>query len=150
MAQTVYKQQQLQVTATNRMRWSTVQLKCDGTRWRTEGETGEWKWVASTLHTTSEHGVYSALLPLMRTPRLPVVDWTDAPADLNGTRPFRRKTKPCFCACAITFQTQSTPNEIRISSSSSSSLTSPPPGTENHGRTSHLTRTRKLKFISVI
>ena len=28
--------------------------------------------------------VYTALLPLMRTPRLPVVDWTEAPADLNG------------------------------------------------------------------
>ena len=28
--------------------------------------------------------VYPALLPLMRTPRLPVVDWTDAPADWNG------------------------------------------------------------------
>ena len=28
--------------------------------------------------------VYPALLPLMRTPRLPVVDSTDAPADLNG------------------------------------------------------------------
>jgi len=28
--------------------------------------------------------VYPALLPLMRTPRLPVVDWTDTPADLNG------------------------------------------------------------------
>jgi len=28
--------------------------------------------------------VYPALLPLMRTPRLPVFDWTDAPADLNG------------------------------------------------------------------
>jgi hypothetical protein len=27
--------------------------------------------------------VYPALLPLMRTPWLPVVDWTDAPADLN-------------------------------------------------------------------
>jgi hypothetical protein len=27
--------------------------------------------------------VYPALLPLMRTPRLPVVDWTDAPADLH-------------------------------------------------------------------
>jgi hypothetical protein len=51
---------------------------------------GKWRgnrrmeWVSSTLHTTSEHGVYPALLPLMRTPRLPVVDWTDAPADLNG------------------------------------------------------------------
>ena len=28
--------------------------------------------------------VYPALLPLMLTPRLPAVDWTDAPADLNG------------------------------------------------------------------
>jgi hypothetical protein len=28
--------------------------------------------------------VYPALLPLTRTPRLPVVDWTDAPADFNG------------------------------------------------------------------
>ena len=27
--------------------------------------------------------VYPALLPLIRTHRLPVVDWTDAPADLN-------------------------------------------------------------------
>ena len=28
--------------------------------------------------------VYPALLTLMRTPRLPAVDWTDSPADLNG------------------------------------------------------------------
>ena len=28
--------------------------------------------------------VYPALLPLMRKPRLPAVDETDAPADLNG------------------------------------------------------------------
>ena len=28
--------------------------------------------------------VYPALQPMMRTPRLPVVDWTDVPADLNG------------------------------------------------------------------
>ena len=28
--------------------------------------------------------VYQALLPLMSTPRLPVVDWTDATADLKG------------------------------------------------------------------
>jgi hypothetical protein len=28
--------------------------------------------------------VYPALLPLMRAPRLPLVDRTDAPADLNG------------------------------------------------------------------
>ena len=49
------------------------------------------EWVASTLHTTSEHGVYPALLPLMRTPRLPVVDWTDAPAGLNGLVRFAER-----------------------------------------------------------
>ena len=35
--------------------------------------------------------VYPALLPLMRTPRLPVVDWTDSPADLNGLVPFAER-----------------------------------------------------------
>jgi hypothetical protein len=47
--------------------------------------TGNWRmeWVASTL-TLPRNVVYPALQPLMRTPRLPAVDWTDAPADLNG------------------------------------------------------------------
>jgi hypothetical protein len=46
---------------------------------------GNWRmeWVASTL-TLPRNMVYPALLPLMRTPQLPVVDWSDAPADLNG------------------------------------------------------------------
>jgi len=35
--------------------------------------------------------VYPALLQLMRTPRLPVVDWTDAPADLNGLVRFAER-----------------------------------------------------------
>ena len=35
--------------------------------------------------------VYPALLPLMRTPRLPVIDWTDAPADLNGLVRFAER-----------------------------------------------------------
>ena len=48
--------------------------------------------------------VYPALLPLMRTTRLPVDDWTDAPRWFKLTRPFRRKTKSGFFACAITFQ----------------------------------------------
>ena len=52
--------------------------------------------------------VYPALLPLMRTPRLPVVDWTDAHRRFKWTRPFRRKKKCGFCACAITFQLAST------------------------------------------
>jgi len=44
----------------------------------------------------------------MHTPQLPVVDWTDAPANLNGLIRFAQKTKSGFCTCAITFQTQST------------------------------------------
>jgi len=35
--------------------------------------------------------VYPALLPLMRTPRLPVFDRTDAPADLNGLVRFAER-----------------------------------------------------------
>jgi len=48
--------------------------------------------------------MYPALLPLMRTTRLPVVDWSDAPGRFKWTRPFRWKTKSGFCACAVTFQ----------------------------------------------
>jgi len=49
-------------------------------KWR-----GNWRmeWVASTL-TPPSNVVYPALLKLMRTTRLPAVDWTDAPTDLNG------------------------------------------------------------------
>ena len=48
-------------------------------KWR-----GNWRmeWVASTL-TPPPNVAYPALLKLMRTPRLPAVDWTDAPTDLN-------------------------------------------------------------------
>ena len=55
--------------------------------------------------------VYPALLPLMRTPRLPVVDWTDAFADLNGLVRFAREMKSDFCACAIAFQLAPTTRE---------------------------------------
>ena len=49
-------------------------------KWR-----GNWQmeWVASTLM-PPPNMVYPALLKLMRTPRLPAVDWTDTPTDLNG------------------------------------------------------------------
>jgi len=40
--------------------------------------------------------VYPALLPLMRTPRLPVVDCTDAPADLNGLARFPERRNLVF------------------------------------------------------
>jgi hypothetical protein len=46
---------------------------------------GNWRmeWVASAL-TLPRKVVYPALLTLMRTPRLPAIDWNDAPADLSG------------------------------------------------------------------
>ena len=49
-------------------------------KWRGNGRL---EWVASTL-TPPSNVVYPALLKLMRTPRLPAVDWTDATTDLNG------------------------------------------------------------------
>ena len=89
-----------------------LQLKCDGTRWRTVGEMkgggGNWRmqWVASTLHTTSEHGVSSITTADAAHLGWPAVDWTDAPhrADLNGLVRFARKTKCGFCACAVICQ----------------------------------------------
>jgi len=73
-------------------------------KWR-----GNWRmeWVASTLHITSEHGVSSittadAHTSVANSP----LNWR--PRRFKWTRPFPRKTKSGFCACAITFQTQST------------------------------------------
>ena len=56
-------------------------------KWR-----GNWRmeWVASTL-ILPRKVVYPALLTLMRTPRLPAVDWTDVPADLNGLVRFSER-----------------------------------------------------------
>jgi len=65
--------------------------------------------VASTLHTTSEHGVSSittadaAHLGCQYSTEL-----TPPAGRFKWTRPFRRKTKSGFCACAITFQLVST------------------------------------------
>jgi hypothetical protein len=58
-------------------------------KWR-----GKWRmeWVVSTL-TLTRNVVYPALLTLMRIRRLPVVDWTDAPADLNGLVRFAERGK---------------------------------------------------------
>jgi hypothetical protein len=67
-----------------------------------EVDTGEWSGQPAPF-TLPRNMVYPALLPLMRTPRLPVVDWTDVHCRFKWTRPFRLKTKSVFCACAITF-----------------------------------------------
>ena len=60
--------------------------------------------------------VYPALLPLIRAPRLPVVEWIDAPRRYKRTRSFRRKTKSGLCACAITFQLASASSRVETES----------------------------------
>jgi hypothetical protein len=73
-------------------------------KWR-----GNWRmeWVASTLHTTSEHGVSSITTADAHTSAASIrLNWR--PRRFKWTRPFRRKAKSDFCACSITFQTQST------------------------------------------
>jgi hypothetical protein len=75
-------------------------------KWR-----GNWRmeWVASTLHTTSEHGVSSITTTDAHTSAASSrLTWR--PCRFKWTHPFRRKTKSGFCACAITFQRQSTTN----------------------------------------
>jgi hypothetical protein len=52
--------------------------------------------------------VYPALLPLMRTPRLPVVNRTHAPADLNGFIHFAKRQNMVSARVLPHFKTQST------------------------------------------
>ena len=70
---------------------------------------GKWKrnwrmeWVASTLHTTSKHCVSSITTADAHTSAASSrLNWRSS--RFKWTRPFRRKTKSGFCACAITFQ----------------------------------------------
>ena len=85
----------------SRSRWLTV------THGRgNEGETG----VSSTLHTTSEHGVSNITTADAHTSAaISRLNWR--PRWFKWTRPFRRKMKSSFCACAITFQLASTIDE---------------------------------------
>jgi len=87
-----------------------VQLKPDGTRWRT-GEEVKGKQAngvgSQYSHTTSERGVSSITTAYAHNSAASSrLNW--CPRRFKWTRPFRRKTKSGFCACAITFQTQST------------------------------------------
>jgi hypothetical protein len=72
-----------------------LQLKCDGTRWRTGGEKwrGNWRmeWVASTLHTTSQHGVSSiTTADAHNSAASSRLNWR-TPADLNGLVRFAER-----------------------------------------------------------
>jgi len=65
------------------------------------------EWVASILHTTSQHGLSSiTTADAHNSAASSRLKWR--PRRFKWTRPFRRKTKSGFWACAITFQTQST------------------------------------------
>jgi len=76
---------------------------------------GNWRivCVASTLHTTSEHGVSSITTADAHTSAASSrLKWR--PRRFKWTRPFRRKTKSGFCACAITFQLAPTKTYIGV------------------------------------
>ena len=68
-------------------------MESDGTRKRTGGEVKGKKANrgSSQQSCTVSDTVYPALLPLIRTPRLPAADWTDTPADINGLIRFAGK-----------------------------------------------------------
>ena len=106
--------------------FSTAQIPSDVSSWRQhfvesswnvmaqgDAREGKWRrnrrmeWVASTLHTTSEHGLSSITTADAHTSAASSrLNW--CPRRFKWTRPFRRKTKSGFCACAITFQLEST------------------------------------------
>jgi hypothetical protein len=76
------------------------------------------EWVTSKRHMAAKHRLARAVQTLHAD-----VHSSPASSRLNGrprrfkwTRPFRRKTKSGFCACAITFQTQSTVKYEAVSS----------------------------------
>ena len=80
-------------------------------KWR-----GNWRmeWVASTLHTTSEHGVSGITTANAHTSAASSrLNWR--PRRFKWNRRLRRKTKSGFCPCAITFQTQSTSRVLQYS-----------------------------------
>jgi len=72
-------------------------------KWR-----GNWRmeWLATTLQTTSEHVSRITTADAHTSAASSRLNWH--PRQFKWTRPFRRKTKSVFCACAIAFQAQST------------------------------------------
>jgi len=81
----------------SQLNWSPVEIW-----WHTERKwRGNWRmeWVASTLHTISEHCVSSITTADAHTSAASrQLNWR--PRRFKWTRPFRRKTKTGFCACA--------------------------------------------------
>jgi hypothetical protein len=84
------------------------------------GDAREGKWrenwwmdlVAGTLHTTSEYAVSSITTADVHISAASSrLNWR--PCRFKWTRRFCRKTKSGFCACAVTFHTQSEVNNWR-------------------------------------
>jgi hypothetical protein len=86
----------------------TIQLKCDGTRWRKRGKVkGKLANEVGSQYPSHYLGVSSITTADAHTSAASSqMNWRHRQFKL--TCPFRRKTKFGFCACAITFQTQST------------------------------------------
>jgi hypothetical protein len=90
-----------------------VQLKCDGTRGRTGGEVkGKLANGVGSQYSSRYLGTWCIQHYYRLCAQLGCqlsTELTPTPRRFKWTRPFRRKTKSGFCACAIavTFQTQS-------------------------------------------
>jgi len=67
------------------------------------------EWVTSKHHMTGEHRLARKVQTLQAdkqsSPASSRLNWR--PHRFKWTHPFRRRAKSVFCACAITFQTQS-------------------------------------------
>ena len=87
-----------------------VQLNCDGTRWRTGGEVkGKLANGVGSQYSSHYLGTWCIQHYYRWCAHLGCQQSTElTPCRFKWTRPFRWKTKSGFCACAITFQTQST------------------------------------------
>ena len=92
-----------------------LQLKCDGTRWRTGGEVqGKLANAVGSQYSSHYLGTWCIQHYYSWCAHLGCQQSTELTPSrrLKWTRPFRRKTKSGFCACAITFQLASTPELI--------------------------------------
>ena len=87
-----------------------VQMKCDGTRWRTGGVVkGKLANGVGSQYSSNYIGKFLSSITTADAQTSAAssrINWS--PRRFKWTRPFRRKTKSGFCACAITFQAQST------------------------------------------
>jgi hypothetical protein len=90
------------IAASSSDAWCRVQLKCDGTRWRTGGEVkGKLANGVGSQYPLHHLGTWCTQHYYRWCAHL-------GPRRFKWSRPILRKTKFSFCACATTFQTQPT------------------------------------------